>query len=154
MSSVTGTPFMSKEDYRKAKIRESYVNKHIKQKIAKHYQVKGYKNICQRIINNVGNRTDKSYKKYGVKRILSIRDLIGCTNQELIKHLENNFMEGMTIGNYGDWEVDHIKPIASYDIRELSQRLECFNYKNLQPLWKEDNNKKSDKTTGQIGQSK
>jgi len=51
----------------------------------------------------------------------------------------------MNYNNYGKWEVDHIKPISLYDLQYLEQVKECFNYKNLQPLWRIDNRKKSNK---------
>ena len=46
----------------------------------------------------------------------------------------------MSWHNYGSqWHVDHIKPCTLYDMTQEAQRLECFNYKNLQPLWKIEN---------------
>ena len=47
-------------------------------------------------------------------------------------------------GRYG-WHIDHIKPCASFDLSDPKQQLKCFNYKNLQPLWAEENIKKSNK---------
>ena len=51
----------------------------------------------------------------------------------------------MTIDNYGEWEIDHIIPISSFDLTKKENQILCFNYKNLQPLWAEDNLKKSNK---------
>ena len=51
----------------------------------------------------------------------------------------------MNFDNYGVWEIDHIKPVASYDLNNNNEIIQCFNYKNLQPLWKDENIKKSDK---------
>ena len=51
----------------------------------------------------------------------------------------------MSWNNYGEWHVDHIKPCAKFDLSEEEQQKKCFNYKNLQPLWGEDNLKKGDK---------
>ena len=46
----------------------------------------------------------------------------------------------MTFDNYGTiWHIDHIKPCASFDLTDVNQQMECFNYKNLQPLWAKDN---------------
>jgi hypothetical protein len=50
----------------------------------------------------------------------------------------------MNLENYGDWQLDHIKPIASFDLNDENELKKCFNYKNVQPLWKEDNQTKSD----------
>lgn len=43
----------------------------------------------------------------------------------------------MNWDNYGEWHIDHIKPLA---IAKNKKEIEClFNYKNLQPLWAKDN---------------
>lgn len=72
-------------------------------------------------------------------------DLIGCDIQFLMDHLESQFTDGMSWENYGEWHIDHILPCASFDLSKKENQKECFNYKNLQPLWAEDNIKKSDK---------
>ena len=48
----------------------------------------------------------------------------------------------MNWDNYGQWELDHIKPCCSFDLTKGKEQEECFNYQNLQPLWKIDNIKK------------
>jgi len=77
----------------------------------------------------------------------STRNLIGCSVAELRKHIEAQWVLGMNWDNYGakGWHIDHIKPIASFDLSDPAQQLECFNFKNLQPLWARDNLIKSDK---------
>jgi len=70
-------------------------------------------------------------------------DLIGCQVEELIERLENKFQEGMTWENYGEWHLDHIKPCAMFDFKDEKQQQECFHYTNLQPLWAEENQRKS-----------
>ena len=82
-------------------------------------------------------------KKYG-----STMELVGCSIDNLIQHLESQFMEGMTWDNYGEWHVDHIRPCASFDLSCVKQQRECFHYTNLQPLWRKDNQDKGDKFIG------
>jgi len=67
--------------------------------------------------------------------------LIGCSIEKLEQHLQKQFKVGMTWDNYGfyGWHVDHILPCASFDLSKKSEQLKCFNYKNLQPLWAEEN---------------
>lgn len=69
---------------------------------------------------------------------------LGCTIKELKIHLENLFQEGMTWENYGmfGWHIDHIKPVSLFDLTDQQQLKDCWNYKNLQPLWAIDNLKK------------
>ncbi len=44
------------------------------------------------------------------------------------------------------WHIDHIIPLASFDLNDRQQFLEATHYTNLQPLWMEDNMRKSDRT--------
>lgn len=69
---------------------------------------------------------------------------LGCSIKELKVHLENLFQEGMTWENYGmfGWHIDHIKPVSLFDLTDQQQLKDCWNYKNLQPLWAIDNLKK------------
>lgn len=68
--------------------------------------------------------------------------LIGCNIQTLRTYLEQQFKEGMTWNNYGQWHIDHIKPCAKFDLTNLEEQKICFHYTNLQPLWAVDNIKK------------
>jgi hypothetical protein len=66
---------------------------------------------------------------------------LGCTIEEFKIYLENKFQEGMSWENYGmfGWHIDHIKPVSLFDLNNEKQLKECWNYKNLQPLWANDN---------------
>lgn len=71
--------------------------------------------------------------------------LIGCSKEHLVHHLESKFLPGMTWDNHGSWHIDHIKPCKIFDIEDANQLRQCFNWTNLQPLWAQDNMKKSDR---------
>lgn len=69
----------------------------------------------------------------------AVRDL-GCTLDELEKHLASKFVAGMTWSNHGThWHIDHIKPLASFDLTRRDEILKACHYTNLQPLWAVDN---------------
>lgn len=72
-------------------------------------------------------------------------ELLGCSIQQLRKHLEKQFKVDMTWSNYGLWHIDHIRPCASFNLQDPTEQARCFNYTNLQPLWAKDNLEKSDK---------
>jgi hypothetical protein len=76
----------------------------------------------------------------------AIKDL-GCTIPELRLHLENKFQPGMTWDNWkiDGWHIDHIKPLASFDLTDTNQLQEATHFSNLQPLWWFDNLAKQDK---------
>ena len=70
------------------------------------------------------------------KKPASIEKWQGCTADELKAYLESLFTEGMTWENYGEWHVDHIRPVCSFSAEEWEQ---INHYTNLQPLWAKDN---------------
>jgi len=78
----------------------------------------------------------------------AVKDL-GCSIDELKSYLESKFQPGMTWDNHtlDGWHIDHIKPLASFDLTDRKQFLEACHYTNLQPLWAKDNLVKSDKPT-------
>ncbi len=84
----------------------------------------------------------RAFKRLSQLKYANTEAILGCSYQEALKHFESLFVEGMSWDNYGEWHVDHIRPLASFtevDIH-LANRIE-----NLQPLWAEDNIKKSDR---------
>jgi hypothetical protein len=85
--------------------------------------------------------------KHKLKTGSAVNDL-GCTLDYLKKYLESKFQLGMSWDNYGRkagiqcWEIDHIKPLKSFNLEDKTQFLMACHYTNLQPLWAEENNKK------------
>ena len=80
------------------------------------------------------------------KKLAHTFDLAGCSISFLIGHLEARFQSGMSWENYGLWEIDHIKPVASFPLDTEESQRECCHYTNLQPLWAEENGSKNDKS--------
>jgi len=99
----------------------------------------------KRIKNNL--RTRVNHALNGAYKIGSAIDDLGCTVEELMNHLESQFLPGMTWENRGmhGWHVDHIKPLSSFDLTNEEEFKKACHYTNLQPLWAEDNLKKSNK---------
>lgn len=76
----------------------------------------------------------------------SVADLIGCSLKQLKHHLEKQFTPEMNWDNYGTyWEIDHIKQIFKFDLKELQNQQQCFHYSNLRPLSKIENRKREKK---------
>ena len=73
----------------------------------------------------------------------SVIELLGCSVNQLVDYISLKFKEGMSWDNHGEWHIDHIRPCASFDLSIIKEQKICFHYTNLQPLWKEDNLKKS-----------
>lgn len=114
----------------------------------KYANQKRKENEDYRLKSNLSKRIWKSLK--GINKSTTTIKLIGCNIKELKCHLESQFTEGMSWDNYGDWHVDHIIPCDAFDLKDKKQQKECFHYTNLQPLWAEDNLKKSNKLNYEI----
>lgn len=78
------------------------------------------------------------------KKNCCVKDLVGCTTPELVAHIERQFKHQMSWDNWGKWEVDHIRPCASFDLTKLDEQRQCFHFTNLRPIWREENRKKRD----------
>lgn len=86
----------------------------------------------------------------GIRRSILIKtnrtvEYVGCDIKTLRFHLESQFKSGMSWDNYGlYWVIDHIFPLAAFDMNDPDEILWAWNYKNLQPLEKKLNEAKSD----------
>jgi len=74
-------------------------------------------------------------------------ELIGCSIKYLRRHLENQFIEGMTWDNYGlhGWHIDHIIPLSYFSHSDPDQQKRAWHYTNLRPMWAVDNIRKGNK---------
>lgn len=83
----------------------------------------------------------KSFKRRGYSKKTKTYSILGEEWSNVKLHFESLFQPGMSWDNYGQWEIDHIVPLSIATTEDEVIRL-CY-YKNLQPLWKEDNLNKS-----------
>ncbi len=98
--------------------------------------------IAGRLRSRITSALKREYKKAD-----SVISLLGCSLDKLRLHLINQFTDGMTWKKFMNAEIhmDHIKPCASFDLSKPEEQKKCFNYTNVQPLWAEDNRKKSNR---------
>ena len=80
---------------------------------------------------------------YGYSKKTVVYKALGADRDTVRKHLQDQFKDGMSWENYGDWQIDHIIPLSSAETVE--RVVELNHYTNLQPLWAEENTKKSNK---------
>lgn len=95
-----------------------------------------------RISKNLRSRLSMAVKSG--KSGSAIKDL-GCSVGELRKYLEARFQQGMSWGNYGEWHIDHIIPLASFNLQNREEFLKANHHTNLQPLWACENLRKGNK---------
>lgn len=86
-----------------------------------------------------------TFKKSGYSKNSKTYEILGITYGEFKSYIENQFVEGMSWTNHGEWHLDHKTPISwakTDDIYKLNH------YTNFQPLWAYDNLSKSNKFSG------
>lgn len=129
-------------------------NKRRKTKEYKEYQVQYQMKLNKKKYNEdiqfrLMKRMRNNINKYITRKQKTTSQIIGCSSLDLIKHLESQFLPDMSWDNYGEWHIDHIIPQSSAKTEEEVYKLN--HYTNLQPLWAEDNLRKSDKISEEWG---
>ncbi len=97
--------------------------------------------IGYRILKNLRARARFALKRDGAVKSDTTEALLGCTIPFFRTYFESLFTEGMSWEAFmaGEIHVDHKRPCSLYDLTKPEEQRACFNYKNLQPLWKLDN---------------
>jgi hypothetical protein len=101
-----------------------------------------------RIRNCLRARLSAALKSSNLKKSLATYELIGCSIPDLINHIERQFASKMKWENYGKiWHIDHIIPVASFDLSKEEEQRACFHFTNLRPMLKKPNHSKGGKRT-------
>lgn len=78
----------------------------------------------------------------GFTKNSSTFEILGCSYQYFLSHIERQFLKGMTWENRKKWHIDHIIPIAS--AKCVDDLIKLNHHTNMRPLWARDNWEKSD----------
>lgn len=135
-----------KDNEKRLRKKASQYRENNRERISKKSLDKYHKNkhkVQFRLATNLRARL-RSAIKNNSKVGSAVKDL-GCSIEELKVYLESKFQSGMSWKNYGKWHIDHIIPLASFDLSDREQFLEACHYTNLQPLWAKDNLVKGDR---------
>jgi hypothetical protein len=97
------------------------------------------------LINRVRCRTWWALRNAKARKNNRTLEFLGCTTQELAKWIESQFTEGMCWEKLGKIHIDHVMPLAAFDLSDPKQQRAAFHYKNLRPMWELDNKRKSSK---------
>jgi len=103
------------ENPEKYKNRKSEYNK-------KNPHIIAWRNLLKHTLNHYNNNKNEKTEI-----------LLGYDFNTLKNHIESLFTEGMSWENYGDWHIDHIKLLSSFD-KNTSPSI-VNNLSNLRPLW-------------------
>lgn len=93
------------------------------------------------------NNPDKEFIRRSIERLNSsakfsktdYEKLLGYSRTALRNHIQSLFSEGMSWSNYGEWHIDHIKPVKIFLEEGVTDIKIVNNLSNLQPLWAKDN---------------
>ena len=91
----------------------------------------------------IRNLTSDAFRRFSLSKLSKTIEVLGCTFIEAKTHIEQQFSEGMSWKNHGDWHIDHIIPLSS--AKNYEELVLLGKITNLQPLWAIDNLKKGSK---------
>lgn len=94
-----------------------------------------------RLANRLRDRIYKAITLQQGHKSIHTRELLGADIRFVREYLSSKFKPGMSWENHSTlgWHIDHIKPCASFDLKDPEQQKKCFHYTNLQPLWWQEN---------------
>lgn len=131
----------SSEDWRKANIEQARA---IVRKSAKNNP-----ETRNRMSANARRRHPEAFAaRYLLKRVLKLsgkrkttrtEEALGYTMRDLRTHLEAQFTDGMSWDNWGEWHIDHIKPVAVFIREGIACPATINALSNLRPLWAHEN---------------
>ena len=123
-----------------------------------HAKNKNRQNAYKRRLNAQRRKTDINFKiRNNIRRRINLAlkegkkggralTALGCSIDALRRHIEKQFLPGMTWDNWGrgwngarEWHLDHIKPLSSFDLSDPEQFSIACHHTNLKPLWAADN---------------
>ena len=112
-----------------------------KNKINEKYNRRYKNDICFKI-----NQDQRRILLNHITKIKRTKEYLGNEFKIIKKWLEKQFDNNMSWDNHGEyWEIDHVLPIANFDLTNEKDIEVCFNWKNLMPLKKEINSNKKNK---------
>lgn len=139
--------------HREKQLNKYQGNKELRQKQALEYYYNNKDKVRAR--NKRRLKEDPVYKiectlRWSFNRALKSRDiyktntfkkLVGCTLLEFKDYIEQQWQPGMSWENHSfkGWHLDHIKPINTFDLKDIEEQKKCFHYTNFRPLWYKDN---------------
>lgn len=101
------------------------------------------------LINRMRCRTWGALRNGMLRKAGKTLDLIGCTAVELVAWIESQFSEGMCWSRIAEIHIDHVIPLAAFNLDDQDQQQAAFHYTNLRPMWALENKRKSDRIPGQ-----
>jgi len=149
MSNKSKTWYEQNKEHRKEyfkKYREKNIDK-IREVKRTYEKTRKHNDPLYKLIANFRTAIYQVLKENNIQKNGHYFEVLQYTPEDLIVHLENQFTDGMSWENYGEWHVDHLLPISLHNIQEIGDEefMKCWSLSNLQPLWADENIRKSNK---------
>lgn len=126
---------ISKKSYNNLKENKEWKSKKYEY-TKKYHKIQYQNNPIFKIKRNLRNRLNDALRNK-TKKQMSILKLLSCSIEEFKLYLEKQFLPEMNWENHGVvWEIDHIKPCASFNLIKIEEQKQCFHFSNHQPLFK------------------
>ena len=92
-----------------------------------------------RLACNLRSRLRQALLRQVAHKFSKTEELLGISFEEFKEYIEFLMTSEITWDNI---ELDHVRPLSSFNLTDLEQLKEASHYSNIQPLLKSDNRKK------------
>ena len=99
-------------------------------------------NINFKLANNLRSRLRKALLKQVASKNDTTEALLEISYSEFRNYVEYLMTPDM---NWLNIQLDHVRPLSSFDLKDYEQLKEATHYTNIQPLLAKDNRSKSDR---------
>lgn len=121
-------------------------NKEKFKEISKERWIKIKDNPLLKLKDSIRKLVYKTIKNQGYSKKSYTNEILGCSYEEFKEYIENQFKEGMSLENHGEWHIDHKIPISWATTED---EVYLYNkYNNFQPLWGFENISKLNRYSG------
>jgi len=128
----------NKEILKESKSRYYQENKEsVKERVKKYNSEKYRTDSLFKLITCIRGLIRNSIKRGGFTKNCKTEKILDCSFEQFKIHIEEQFKEGMSWENYGEWHLDHKRPVSWGESESEIYQLNHFT--NFQPLWAKDN---------------
>ncbi len=114
-----------------------------KQRINEQVRVRRSEDPLLSLIHRIRCLIGHSLRKNRYTKKSRTYEILGCSYEEFMVHIESQFAEGMSWENRDKWHIDHRVPV-SWGITE-EEVIALNHYSNLKPMWAIENTSKKNR---------
>lgn len=111
------------------------------------YREKYQKDARYQFTSRIRSRVYQAIRKGSGSKQTATEELVGCSFDYLRQHIERQFKGRMSWDNPSSFHIDHVVPLASFDLTDPAQLKVACNWQNLRPLPPKKNMSKGAKLT-------